>query len=236
MAQGHQCVCGVPSPRGQCIPIPGCSRIGSGLMRVVSGNARGLKLAVPPGTAVRPTADRVREAIFNSLGSMGAVVGASVVDLFAGSGALGIEALSRGASECTFCESDSRTVRVLRENLTHTRTAESAQVVVGDTMTLLSPGGPLHGIDPDLALADPPYDFERWTELLELLEGTGAQIVVAESDHPVAPSPSWRELRQRVYGGTVVTILERSSVLDSQQADPEGCDPEDPYPRQENHP
>jgi 16S rRNA (guanine966-N2)-methyltransferase len=210
-------------------------------MRVISGSARGLKLLAPPGTSVRPTPDRVREAVFNSLGSLGAVVGASVLDLFAGSGALGIEALSRGANDCTFCESDPRTVAVLRENLAHTRTAESAQVVSGDTMALLAPGGPLEGIAAVLALADPPYDFDRWTELLELVEHTDVQIVVAESDRPVEPPPHWRELKQRAYGGTVVTILQRSSILDSHRLDshrlePEGGDPKDPDPRLENHP
>lgn len=210
-------------------------------MRVISGSARGLKLLAPPGTSVRPTPDRVREAVFNSLGSLGAVAGASVIDLFAGSGALGIEALSRGATECTFCESDPRTASVLRENLARTRTDESAQVVIGDTMALLSPGGPLEGIAAGLALADPPYDFDRWTELLELVELTEVQLVVAESDRPVEPSPSWRELRQRAYGGTVVTILERSSILDSHSLDSqilnaEGGDPLDPHPREEYHP
>jgi 16S rRNA (guanine966-N2)-methyltransferase len=199
-------------------------------MRVISGSARGLKLLAPPGTSVRPTGDRVREAVFNSLGSMGAVAGASVVDLFAGSGALGIEALSRGATECTFCESDPRAVAVLRENLAHTRTAESAEVVVGDTMVLLSPGGPLDGIAAGLALADPPYDFDRWVELLGLVEPSGVQLVVAESDRPVEPTPCWRQTRQRAYGSTVVTILERSPDLD-----PGGSDPRDPHAREENH-
>lgn len=179
--------------------------------------------------------------MFNSLGSLGAVAGASVVDLFAGSGALGIEALSRGATECTFCESDPRAVAVLRENLVHTRTAESAQVVVGDTMVLLSPGGPLDGIVAGLALADPPYDFNRWAELLELVGRSGVQLVVAESDRPVESAPRWRQLRQRAYGATVVTILERSSVRDraspdSLGRDSEGCDSTDQHPREENHP
>lgn len=200
-------------------------------MRVVSGSARGLRLVAPPGTAVRPTSDRVREAVFNSLGSMGAVQGASVLDLFAGSGALGIEALSRGAEHCTFCEVDPDAVVALRDNLSRTRTAGSAKVVTGDSMVLLSSGGLPASAAVDLVLADPPYAFERWGELLGLLESTGAQTVVAESDRPVDATPRWREVRQRSYGGTIVTILERSCDLD-----PEGCDPEDRHPTQEHHP
>lgn len=191
-------------------------------MRVVSGASRGLKLVAPEGLAVRPTTDRVREAMFNALGSMGAVSGASVVDLFAGSGALGIEAVSRGARRCTFCESDPRALGALRTNLAHTRTEDRAQVVVGDTMALLSDGGPLAAFSVDLALADPPYGFRSWPELLGLLD---AEIVVAESDRAVDPVPGWRVLRQRAYGSTVVTILERSS----------GSDP-DADPREETNP
>ena len=195
-------------------------------MRVVSGSARGSKLLAPPGTAVRPTSDRVREAVFNSLGSLGVVLDASVLDLFAGSGALGIEALSRGANDCTFCESDPRAAGVIRENLSRTRTAGSARVVVGDALALLSSGGPLEAVSVDLVVADPPYAFDRWDELLELLDTTGAQVVVAESDRRVEETPRWRELRHRTYGGTTVTILERSRVLDD----------EGPHPSQERHP
>lgn len=199
-------------------------------MRVVSGSARGLRLLAPPGTAVRPTADRVREAVFNSLGSLGAVRGARVLDVFAGSGAMGIEALSRGAENCIFCEVDPDVVRVLRENLSHTRIAGSAEVILGDTMALLSEGRFGGSVAVDLVLADPPYAFERWGELLDLLEPTDARFVVAESDRPVVATPRWREVRQRAYGGTIVTILERSCVPDR-----EGCDPEDRHPSQEHH-
>ncbi|MCZ7629873.1 MAG: 16S rRNA (guanine(966)-N(2))-methyltransferase RsmD [Microthrixaceae bacterium] len=200
-------------------------------MRVVSGSARGLRLLAPPGTSVRPTADRVREAVFNSLGSLGAVQGASVLDVFAGSGALGIEALSRGAKHCIFCEVDPGAVRVLRENLWHTRTDGSADVVVGDTMALLSNEGLRGSVAVDLVLADPPYAFERWGELLDLLEPTGAQLVVAESDRPIEATPRWREVRQRAYGGTIVTILERSCGLD-----PKTRHHKDPHPSQEHQP
>ena len=96
-------------------------------MRVVAGSAAGRRLEAPPGSGNRPTGDRVREATFNSLGSLGLVQDATMVDLFAGSGALGIEALSRGASEVTFVERDARAVRVVRANLATVGLAEPAE-------------------------------------------------------------------------------------------------------------
>ena len=84
---------------------------------MVAGSARGRRLEAPEGTTTRPTGDRVREAVFNSLHSLGAVEDASVLDLFAGSGALGIEALSRGAAEATFVDSDRRAVDLVQANL-----------------------------------------------------------------------------------------------------------------------
>src|SRR5438105_4260490 len=86
-------------------------------MRVIAGTAKGRRLQSPPGRQTRPTSDRVREAIFSSLESLGAVKGAAVLDLFAGSGALGIEALSRGAAPATFVDEDARAVTVVRANL-----------------------------------------------------------------------------------------------------------------------
>ena len=86
-------------------------------MRVIAGTARGRKLVAPHGNTVRPTADRVRQATFNALESRGAITDARVLDLFAGSGALGIEALSRGAAHCTFVEKDRSAVEAVNRNL-----------------------------------------------------------------------------------------------------------------------
>ena len=88
-------------------------------MRVVAGDLRGRRIEAPPGHDTRPTTDKVREAIFNALGSLDLVRDARVADLFAGTGALGIEALSRGAAHCTFVERDRNVVRTLRGNLEH---------------------------------------------------------------------------------------------------------------------
>jgi 16S rRNA (guanine966-N2)-methyltransferase len=168
-------------------------------MRIVTGTARGRRLVTPSGLEVRPTTDRVREAVFNALGSLDVLRDAVVLDLFAGSGALGIEALSRGAAHVTFVDSSPQALRAVRENLETCRMAEDATVVRGDALAHLArDGGHV-----DLALLDPPYGFEAWDELLAAID---AEVLVIESDRPIDPGPGTEVLRQRRYGGTVVTI------------------------------
>lgn len=169
-------------------------------MRIVAGTARGRRLVTPTGDEVRPTTDRVREAVFNALGSMGAVLGASVLDLFAGSGALGIEALSRGAASATFVDSSSAATRSIAENLRATGLDGAATVVRSDAWSYLA--GRVGGVV-DLALLDPPYRFDRWDELLAVVP---ARLVVIESDRAVEVGADAVVQRQRRYGGTVVTI------------------------------
>ena len=169
-------------------------------MRIVAGTARGRRLVAPAGDAVRPTTDRVREALFNSLGSLDVVRDATVIDLFAGSGALGIEALSRGAAHVTFVDQAPEALRAVRENLERAGLSDRATVVRADAVDHLRrrPGGPF-----DLALVDPPYAFDDWTSLLDHLDAT---FVVAESDREIDPGPRGTLVRARRYGGTVVTI------------------------------
>jgi 16S rRNA (guanine966-N2)-methyltransferase len=167
-------------------------------MRVVAGSARGRRLTVPEGDHTRPTADRVREAVFNSLYSLGAVEEANVVDLFAGSGALGIEALSRGANHCTFVENDRQALGVLRDNLDRLEFADSARVVASDGPGFLPIAAPY-----DLLLLDPPYPFEGWAGLLESVSGA---VVMIESDREIDLPESWETHRVRRYGSTVVTL------------------------------
>ena len=103
-------------------------------VRVVAGSARGRKIVAPPGLDVRPTLDRVRQAIFNALDARGAVEGARVIDVFAGSGALGIEALSRGADHVTFVEHDRKSLACIKENLEHLGFMERASIVRSDVV------------------------------------------------------------------------------------------------------
>lgn len=169
-------------------------------MRVVAGELGGRRLVAPGGTSTRPTTDRVREAIFNSLGSAGLLDGALVADLFAGSGAVGIEALSRGAARCTFVERDRAALRALEDNLDVLDLRDRSRVLSSDALAVVP------AIDADIVLADPPYDFDRWDELLDRVN---ADVVVAEAGAEIVPPSGWATMRARRYGRTWVTFLER---------------------------
>jgi 16S rRNA (guanine966-N2)-methyltransferase len=168
-------------------------------MRVVAGSARGIRLVAPPGHSTRPTSDRVREATFNALGSLGVVEGSAVLDLFAGSGAMGIEALSRGASRATFVDNDRSAVEAIRTNLEVTKLGSSAVVIRADSTRFAAE----HAAGFDLAVIDPPYSFDGWEPLLAALP---VPVVVIESDREIDPGEVWAVVRSRRYGSTVVTI------------------------------
>ncbi len=168
-------------------------------MRVIAGSSRGRRLpARLPGT-VRPTADRVREAIFDVLGSMGGVEGASVLDLYCGSGALGLESLSRGAASVVFVDHDPAALAAVETNLKATGLASANATLVRAAL----PGWLGRAPQVDLALCDPPYAFCDWQTLLELLH---ANVAVLESSHPVVLPEGWMVARERRYGGTLVTV------------------------------
>jgi len=173
-------------------------------VRVVAGSARGRRLVTPAGAATRPTADRVREATFNALASLDAVDGATVLDLFAGSGAMGIEALSRGAATATFVDRDPRALAAVRANLAATGLADRATVVRAEAARWLSLAGRF-----DVAVLDPPYAMAdaMWSRLLGDLD---AEVAVLESDRTLALPARWGILRSREYGGSVV-VLARAS-------------------------
>ena len=153
---------------------------------------------------MRPTSDRVREAMFAMVESWGptlgvAVAGAAVVDLFAGTGALGIEALSRGAASATFVDDRRAALDAVRANLAATGLAgPNAKVVRADAVAWCAAAGPV-----GLAFADPPYAFSAWDELLANLD---ARLAVLESDRELDLGPRWAILRSRRHGGTVVTL------------------------------
>ncbi len=181
-------------------------------MRVVAGELRGRRINAPLGKKTRPTTDKAREATFNALGSLGVVVGARVVDAFAGSGALGIEALSRGAEHCTFIERDREALEVLRENLETLGLGDRSTVVRGDVMTNI---GLAHNVS--LVLADPPYEFKQWRQFLDEV---ACDLVVAESDRDMndeisgvdGASPAiigWEVTRVKRYGRAYVSFLQR---------------------------
>jgi len=170
-------------------------------MRVIAGEFGGRKLIAPDGLSTRPTTDKVRQAVFNSLHSMGVIEDATVADLYAGSGALGIEALSRGAAMCTFIERDRAALKALRANIAALDLEERARVVPADAFSVAATL-----TDIDVALIDPPYTFNEWSELLSALS---VGLVVAESGREVEAPAGWKQLRVRRHGRTVVTTLER---------------------------
>ncbi len=171
-------------------------------MRVVAGEFGGRKLVAPEGLTTRPTTDKVRQAVFNSLESMGLIDDAVVADLFAGSGAMGIEALSRGAARCTFVERDRSALAALKANLDALRLGDRATVVTSDVMAWVPA---MRGVD--LALVDPPYSFDAWPQLLALLQ---VDYVLCESAREVPAPDGWDTVRAKQYGRTAVTLLARA--------------------------
>lgn len=171
-------------------------------MRVVAGELGGRKLVSPEGTSTRPTTDRVREAIFNALGSAGLIEGALVADLFAGTGAIGIEALSRGASHCTFVERDRSALRALEENIDALDLGSRSRILRSDA------GPAATTLDVDIAFVDPPYEFDGWAELLATIR---APYVVAESGRAIDPVDGWDVTRTKRYGRTWVSFFERAA-------------------------
>lgn len=176
-------------------------------MRVVAGSLRGRSIVAPEGRDTRPTTDRVREAMFNALSSSGAIEEARVLDLFAGSGALGIEALSRGAAHCTFVEKDRAALAAIRRNVEALGIGDRVTVVAGEVLARLGQLGPV-----DLVVADPPYGFADWTGLLGglgrvvVLDG----LVVTESGEALGEHPGWETVREKRYGRTWVSFLRRT--------------------------
>ena len=180
-------------------------------MRVIAGSAGGIRLAVPK-QGVRPTMDRVKTAIFSSLGD--AVIGARVLDLFAGSGALGIEALSRGASSVVFVEGDGQSAEIIEGNLAKTKL--KGRIRQQDAFDFLrhASGAELF----DIVFADPPYekteDGERFTEKLLVNEDLSRLVdpggIFVLEKHPGEALPDttlWRVIRQKTYGATEVLFL-----------------------------
>jgi len=183
--------------------------------RIIAGEAGGRRLAVPAGEAVRPTSDRVKESLFSALGPA-RLVAARVLDLYAGSGALGLEALSRGAAEALIIDRDPAAVRAIRANIDTLGFEGRAVLRQAPVATLLA--GPRSGDPFDLALLDPPYDTPAADveEVLRLLVerewiGPDGTIVVeraAGSSHLVWPA-GWGSTWERCYGDTLVLFAQR---------------------------
>ncbi len=174
-------------------------------MRVIAGTYRGRTLKAPPGESTRPTSDRVREALFSILGDR--IREADVLDLFAGSGALGLEALSRGARHATFVDEDPKAIAAVKANLDAVRAV--ADVRRGDALRFLS-GASGRGAQYDLVFLDPPYRLaERLapslSEALPAVLAPGA-VAVAESDRRTPLTLDLTLHDERRYGETLIRI------------------------------
>lgn len=180
-------------------------------MRIISGTAGSVPLRVPR-SLTRPTTDRVREAVFSSLAEI--IPGSKVLDLFAGSGSLGLEALSRGAEDATFIDTANDSIAAIEENLKKTR-LESGKAIRRDVLAFISTIGP--GIY-DLIFADPPYARgEKTTEQLEQfltheklsrsLKENGILILETLARSPLPETPLWKVTKEKTYGSTRVSFL-----------------------------
>lgn len=179
-------------------------------MRVIAGTARGVRLVAPQGMQTRPTADRVREALFSIIASRFELAGARVLDICAGTGSLGIEAMSRGAESCCFVESDKKALQSLKQNLETTRFSTRARVLPMEALKALRL---LTGSRFEIVFFDPPYSADLYTAVLETLcrlsliaDGT---LVVAEgAARTILPERVGNLVKvdRRVYGDTALEM------------------------------
>jgi 16S rRNA (guanine966-N2)-methyltransferase len=177
-------------------------------VRIVAGTRKGHRIAAPKGATTRPTGDRVREAAFSLIGP---VEGAAVLDLFAGSGAMGLEALSRGAASCVFVERDREAVRVIQANLEKLRL--TGAVVANREAAAALRDDSARGRRYDLVLVDPPY--EEWekharlfSELVPAVLADAALVVVETSDR-IEPELPLALVTTRRYGSARITVFSR---------------------------
>lgn len=180
-------------------------------MRIVGGAWRGMALAgVGKGDAaahLRPTADRVRESLFNILASRGLPEGAAVLDLFAGTGALGLEALSRGAERAVFVENGRTALGLLAANIAKTGAGDRARVITRDATR----PGPADSAA-DLVFLDPPYGKNLGQKALTAARAGGwiapGALVIWEEGAPMTPPEGFREIDTRRYGAAHIAFLE----------------------------
>jgi 16S rRNA (guanine966-N2)-methyltransferase len=189
-------------------------------MRVIAGSAGGVRLAAPT-RGVRPTMDRIKAAIFSSLGE--AIVGARVLDLFAGTGALGIEALSRGAASVVFVEDDRQSLDLIEKNLAKTKL--KGRVRHQDVFDFLRQASNVDKFQ--IILADPPYGKTRHGEshteklldnksLPQLLERHGIFVFEKRPSETLPEKQFWRIIRQKTYGATEVLFLGHAAISDAE--------------------
>ena len=175
-------------------------------LRIIGGKYKGRQMEVPRGVGTRPTSDRLRETIFNVLDSRGLIQGAHVLDSFCGSGALGIEALSRGAAEATFIDSSPRVAKLVERNL-------ASVGAEGRVMTCDLRYPPPAAATCNLVFMDPPYDSALAVPAIKALEIAGwyedEAFILAETRTPFDPPEGYGMLDRRSQGKSMITLLGR---------------------------
>jgi len=188
-------------------------------VRIIAGELRGRRLQTPKGRNIRPTSDRVREAIFNVIAAW--VAEANVLDLFAGTGALGLEALSRGAARATFVDNHSEAIRLIKENISLCGVKDRTVVMHREILPSLSvlAAQPANSARFDLVFLDPPYGKNQVPAVLELLTAlnlvpTTAVAVVEHHRQDAIPSRcgNWHKTKERRYGDTVISYFSCESA------------------------
>lgn len=178
-------------------------------VRVISGSARGLKLNTPGDDRVRPTTDRVKESMFNIVQDW--VYDSQVLDLFAGSGALGIEALSRGASQAVFCDNSLDSIKIIKSNIEKARVADRSQIVSGDFKRCLR-DMEAKNQSFDMIFVDPPYYEGLFEEVLDtirsckILKKDGIVIVEHDAKKPIGQVEGLEVYKEKKYGITMLTF------------------------------
>ena len=180
-------------------------------MRVISGTAKGRRLKEPEGYAIRPTTDKVKESVFNII--QFDIEGRRVLDLFAGTGQLGIEALSRGAAYAVFVDESNNAIRIVRENIRHSGFEDRAAVMKGDAVSFLKRGDKF-----DVIFVDPPYDTRLMEKSLDsifafdMLKDNG--IIICETNvERLMPEPDYpyKKGREYIYGRKKIVLYSRDA-------------------------
>lgn len=184
------------------------------MLRVISGDAKGRRLKVPAGNQIRPTSDKVRESLFNIIGPEN-TADSVFLDLFAGSGAVGIEAISRGAGFVTLVDDNVRHIKTIKDNIKTCGFHKSCEVICGDVIAFLdrsAKGGRSYNI----IFADPPYNYNNWPALLSKIINnvkiSGYGFIILEHSSKVSIPEQLSDLEEYgryVYGDTTLTVYRK---------------------------
>ncbi len=180
-------------------------------MRIIAGAFRGRLLRAPKGNRIRPTIDKVRESIFNIIAAE--VAGAKVLDLFAGTGAMGLEALSRGAQFCCFADQGEEAVRLIRENIQLCGVQDRSRIIPGSAASAIRRLGSENELF-DLIFMDPPYGkglIEKSLQIIGEVARDDALVITEQhaKDEPPKVSGIWQKDRERRYGDTLISVYSK---------------------------